>query len=89
MWKMRNLTFYGKIVVLKSLVISQIVYVASVLCVPKSFVCKLEKIIYTFLWGSKREKVKRTVCINSIEKGGIGNDRFMFKVTLIKTFVDH
>ena len=27
MWKMRNLTYYGKITIIKSLLISQIVYV--------------------------------------------------------------
>ena len=72
MWKMRNLTLYGKIVVLKALVVSQIVYAASAIHVPDNLVRKLEKMMYTFLWGSKREKIKRTVCINSPEEGGLG-----------------
>ena len=71
MWKMRNLTVYGKIVIIKSLVISQIVYAATVIHVPEMLARKLEKMIYTFLWGSKREKIKRTVCINSAEEGGL------------------
>ena len=84
MWKMRNLTLYGKIVVLKFLVISQIVYAATVLHVPKSFVQKIEKIVYTFLWGSKREKVKRTVCINSDEEGGLGMIDIQSKLHALK-----
>ena len=53
MWKMRNLTLYGKLVIIKSLVISQIVYAATVIDVPEMLARKLEKMIYTFLWGSK------------------------------------
>ena len=71
MWKMRNLTLYGKIVIIKSLVISQIVYAATVIHVPEMLARKLEKMIYTFIWGAKREKIKRTVCINSAEEGGL------------------
>ena len=71
MWKHRNLTLYGKVVVLKSLVVSQIVYLATALYVPKTFIQSLEKTMYNFLWGSKREKVKRSICINSVEQGGL------------------
>ena len=84
MWKSRNLTLYGKIVVIKSLLISQIVYPASVIHVPESLVRKLEKMIYTFLWGSKREKIKRTVCINSPEEGGLGMIDLKSKIHSLK-----
>ena len=49
MWKMRNLTLYGKIVIIKSLVISQIVYAATVIHVPEMLARKLEKMIYVFM----------------------------------------
>ena len=69
---MKHLTYYGKVVVLKSLVISQFVYVASILPIPQKLFVDLNKLMYNFLWNSKREKVKRTVLINDIEKGGLG-----------------
>ena len=45
---------------------------------------KLEKMIYTFLWGSKREKIKRTVCINSAEEGGINMIDLQSKLCSLK-----
>ena len=70
-WKMRNLTYYGKVVILKSLILSQFVYVASVLPIPPKLVVDLNKLMYNFLWNSKREKVKRAVLINDTIKGGL------------------
>ena len=58
-WKMRNLTIYGKVVILKSLIISQFVYVSSVLSFPWKIIIELNKLIYNFLWNSNREKVNR------------------------------
>ena len=71
-WKMRNLSVYGKVVILKSLIISQFVYVASVLSIPQKFVAELNKLLYNFIWNSRREKVKRSVLLNPVEKGGLG-----------------
>ena len=70
-WKMRNLTMYGKVVILKSLIISQFVYVSSVLPFPSKIVSDLNKLIHHFLWNSNRDKVKRTVLLNPVEKGGM------------------
>ena len=70
-WKTRNLTIYGKIVILKSLIISQFVYVSSILPYPKKIIPQLNRLIYNFLWNSRREKVKRSVLLNPIEKGGL------------------
>ena len=72
LWKMRNLTFYGKIVIIKILLISQLIYLGTCYTMPPVYVKKLNKIIYSFLWKSKREKVKRAVVINPILQGGLG-----------------
>ena len=71
-WKMRNISIYGKVVILKSLIISQFVYVASVLPTPQKLVKDLNKLLFNFIWNSKREKVKRSVLLNPIESGGLG-----------------
>ena len=67
-WKMRNLTIYGKVVILKSLIISQFVYVSSVLPFPRKIITELNKLIYNFLWNSNREKVKRSILLNPVKK---------------------
>ena len=71
MWKMRNLTYYGKITIIKALLISQIIYVATVYTVPSKFIIDINKILFSFLWNSKREKVKRGVIINTSKAGGL------------------
>ena len=71
-WKMRHLTCYGKIIIIKCLIVPQIVYVATVVPMPE-YICKgLHKTIYSFLWNSKREKVKRNICIRPEVEGGLG-----------------
>ena len=57
-WKQRNLSLKGKIVILKTLVISRLVYTAQVLSCPKGWIKIYEKLFYTFLWGN-RAKVKK------------------------------
>ena len=68
---MRNLTIYGKVVILKSLIISQFVYVSSVLPFPRKIIIELNKLIYNFLWNSNREKVKRSILLNPVKKDGL------------------
>ena len=55
LWKMRNLTYYGKVTIIKSLLVSQLVYVATVYTVPPKFVTELNKILFTF-YGILGEK---------------------------------
>ena len=49
-----KLTLYGKIIIIKSLVISQIVYAATVIHVPEMLARKLEKMIR--FYGVLKEK---------------------------------
>ena len=70
MWKMRDLTFYGRIIVLKMLAASQIVYTATVVPVPKHVTQILNRLLFCFLWNSKKDKIKRNVIISDIENGG-------------------
>ena len=54
-WKMRNLTYNGKVTILKVLVTSQIIYLATAVPVPCDVVKKINKLMYSFLWGSRKE----------------------------------
>ena len=72
LWKKRNLTFYGKTIIIKMLLISQFIYIGTCYIMPPKYVKDLNKIIYSFLWNSNREKVKRAIVINPPLQGGLG-----------------
>ena len=65
-WSNMHLTMFGKITVLKTMVLSQILNVCSTVYVPEFFIKLIDKLFLPFLWGQgKRAKVKREVMINS------------------------
>ena len=70
-WKKRFLTIFGKVTILKTLVISKVTFLASMITVPSDILRRLNNILYEFLWGGKRGKIKRAIVINKAEKGGI------------------
>jgi hypothetical protein len=69
-WKQRNLTIYGKILLIKTFALSQIIYTASVIPVPDKILLEIEKMIYGFLWKGKQHKVKKAVIIQDYKEGG-------------------
>ncbi|MCP3887294.1 MAG: hypothetical protein GY702_00255, partial [Desulfobulbaceae bacterium] len=69
-WRTRNLSLQGKILIIKTLALPKLVYSASMLEIPDNIVKKINKIIYTFLWG-KVDKIERNVLINDYENGGL------------------
>ena len=71
-WRTRDLTVYGKCVVLKTLIISQLIYVASILPFPSvQHIGKIKELSSNFLWDGKRPKIAHNVLINEYNKGGI------------------
>ena len=70
-WLKRNLTFFGKIKVIKTFIMSKFVYLAQSIVVPKHIIKHIDSLIYNFLWHGKREKIKRTTLIGQKEHGGI------------------
>ena len=82
-WSKRNLTLFGKITVLKSLVMSSLIHNFSLLETPDDIVKKLEKIMYDFVWD-KKDRIKRNTVISSVEDGGISMIDVKSKVSSIK-----
>ena len=70
-WSARGLTLLSKITKIKSLAVSQIVYLLSSLPSHQKIVHEINSILYDFLWNSKGDKIKRTEIINDYDKGGI------------------
>ena len=88
-WMKRDLTPFGKITVIKTLVISKIVHIFLALPSPseKIFV-KIEKMLFEFLWDGKPDKIKRSFAKNNIEKGGLGMiDIRLFEKSLKLTWI--
>lgn len=74
-WSRRNLSISGKICVITSYLISQLVYVLQSLAVPSDVLDKVNRLLFRFLWENKFsntrafEKVKRTVLCSPKEMG--------------------
>ena len=86
LWKQRDLTIYGKILLLKTFALSKILYPATVLCMPDPILNDLQSLSYIFLWNGKPHKVKKNVIVQDYENGGCCMVDFnaMFKVKQIK-----
>ena len=60
MWSSRDLTLFGRTMILKSLGLSQLVYSASNLVVPPGTVDLVKTKSFKFLWRNKKDKIKRS-----------------------------
>ncbi len=69
-WKGRNLTIFGKILIIKSLATSMLIHTMSILEVPDDILKEIEKMIFNFLWNS-HERIKRKTLIGNKESGGV------------------
>ena len=57
-WLKRNLTFFGKIKVIKTLLMPKFVYLAQSTKIPLEKVKIIDSLIYNFLWHGKCKKNK-------------------------------
>ena len=69
-WSQRELSLFGKVLIIKVLGISKVVLPASVLVTPEGFVERINKLLFNFLWG-KRDKVCRGKVTKAIKDGGL------------------
>ena len=77
-WENRNPSLYGKVLLAKTLLISQLNHVIQALAIPKQTLARINTIIYRFLWKKKYnnkrafEKIKRNVLSLNVKDGGLG-----------------
>ena len=69
-WSSRGLSIYGKVTIIKSLLIPKLVYVSSLLSTPSNIIKQVHHIIFSFLWKGK-DKTTWLSAINTLEEGGI------------------
>ena len=89
----RRLTLIGKITLIKSLLVSQLVYILTPLPTFTEALQKVNKLLFDFLWNGKGDKIKRTVVTKDYDKGGLKMiDINVFnqslKVSWIKKYLD-
>ena len=77
-WSKRNLSISGKLCIIKSFLISQMVYPLQALNAPQHILNTVNTLLFRFLWKKKNtntkafEKVKRVVMCDTISGGGLG-----------------
>ena len=71
MWKRRNLTSQGKIIIFKTLALSKITFLAQVLVILNQIIDALQQTQNNFLWNSASPKVKHEAICKDFQYGGL------------------
>ena len=71
-WNKRDLTIYGRVTLIKSLLLAQFVYISTSLLRPSpKIIDSINKFIFHFLWGVRRDKIKRNIVAQKRDTGGL------------------
>jgi hypothetical protein len=71
-WSRRNLTPFGKITVIKTLALSKLTYLFMNLPdTEEDFLENLQRLMFSFVWDGKIDKIKRTSMYQQYEAGGL------------------
>ena len=80
-WKTRELSYVGKVLIIKSLLVSQIGYLADIKPVPNNVIKEIEGLFWNFLWNNKQPLVNRKTMYLNRNEGGV-------KMLNLKDFID-
>ena len=69
-WQKRELTLFGRVLVLKTFALSKLILPATTMYIPLKIIKRINTLFCKFLWGS-RDKVKRIRVIQSLDNGGL------------------
>ena len=75
-WQTRDLTLFGRTMLVQTLGISKLIYAATMLCVPEMVIKTVQAKILKFLWKNKKDKVKRSVLYQPFSHGGLNFPNF-------------
>ena len=71
-WINRDLTIYGRVTLIKSLLMAQFVYISTSMLRPSSKIVKdITTFIFNFLWGVKCDRIKRNIVTQTRGLGGL------------------
>ena len=72
LWNQRHLTLLGRIIIIKSLLVSQLIYKFSVLPTPDTDTLKsVEKVLLDYLWNNKKHFIDKNIIIGDLCNGGL------------------
>ena len=71
-WKSRDLTYQGKVLLIKSLILSKIGFEIEMRGIPDKYKKEINDIIWAFIWSGKINQIKRDVCCLPVYEGGMG-----------------
>jgi len=63
-WSSRGLSLYGKVTIIKSLLLPKVAYVLSLIPAPENIIKNLNHLIYNFLWKGKDEVTRKSAINN-------------------------
>ena len=69
-WNIRDVSLQGRVLIIKTMALSKIVYLAAALLTPQWVINEINKEFFEFLWKYNRDKIARKVVINDICNGG-------------------
>lgn len=72
LWRLRQLTLEGKVLIIKAVILPLLLLLCSVFYPPRFFLLALDRAVFYFLWGSKWERLKRETMKRAPEHGGKG-----------------
>ena len=79
LWKSRSLSFPGRALIINTLGLSRLVYLARVFVPPTWVLGRVDALIWPFLWGSKIETISRNTCSLKVKHGGVNILNFRLK----------
>ncbi|KAL9988599.1 hypothetical protein ACROYT_G003061 [Oculina patagonica] len=87
-WSRRDISIYGRINIVKTLALSKLVFICSVIETPKNFAKEVNNIVFDFIWKQKPPKIKKTTLIKKKLDGGLDmKDFVLFDKALKLTWV--
>ena len=84
LWLLRDLTLFGRTLLVKSLGLSQLIYSSSMLSVPESVIQQTQTKLFSFLGKHKKDKIKQQVLFQPICKGGLNFSCFRTAVKALR-----
>ena len=76
-WEKRDLSIMGKVLIVKTFLISQLVYFMQAFIIPENILIEVNRLFYRFIWKKKNnnkkafEKIKRNVICSDYKDGGL------------------
>ena len=71
LWSSRDISIYGRVNIVKTLAISKLTFICSLLETPKGFTDEVNNIISDYIWKYKNPKLQKTTIIKNKKEGGL------------------